>query len=552
MAEGKATTIYELMQPVRCRCGGDVVVKIFENQWFIDYGDPAWKRLAYDNLKEMEIIPTELRTEFEHVIDWLKAKACARKAGIGTKLPWEPEWIIEALSDSTIYMAYYTVAEELKRLSPDPATLGIDFWDYVFLGEGDVSKVSQSTGLSVEDLTRIREEFTYFYPLDCRHSGRDLIPNHLTFMIFNHVGIFPRELWPKGIAVNGSVLMEGQKMSKSLNNIIPLVNAIDRFGADPLRLALMITAEPLKDADFSQELAKTIQDNLDRFYSLSIEIARRDASDDVEPNEVDGWMLSRLQSYVKEATEGMAELRVRKTIHAALYNLNLDMDWYMRRVGNTEKDKTREKTTRALKRRVLDAQVRMLAPFTPHLCEEIWEAMGCEDLVSFASWPKVNDGLFRPDLEEMESIVKASLEDVQNIIKVTGIKPKSITFYTATGWKWKAYLKALELAARNQLDVGTLIRNCFKDEDMKAMVREVPAFARSIVEDVKKSPAETVKLRLNMGTLNEVKLLQDASDFFASELGCEVTVASESDPWIKDPGKRAERAKPYRPAIYVE
>ena len=547
IADGKATTIFELMQPVKCRCGGNVVVKIFENQWFIDYGDASWKRLAHENLKEMEIIPTELRSEFEHVIDWLKEKACARKAGIGTKLPWEPDWIIEALSDSTIYMAYYTVAEELRRLNPDPETLGIDFWDYVFLGEGDASEVSRSTGLPVDDLTRIREEFRYFYPLDCRHSGRDLIPNHLTFMIFNHIGIFPRDLWPRGIAVNGSVLMEGQKMSKSLNNIIPLVNAIDRFGADPLRLALMITAEPLKDADFSQELAKTMQDNLDRFYNQSIEIAKHDVSEEFESNGIDGWMLSRLQSYIKEATEAMSELRVRKAIHAALYNLNLDLDWYVRRIAKAKHDKKRL----SLQRKVLEAQVRMLSPFTPHICEEIWKSLNGEGLVSFAPWPKVDDKLLRTDLEEMESIVKSSLEDVQNIIKVTGIKPKNITFYAATGWKWKVYLKALELSAKDKLDVGTLIRECFKDDELKTMVREVPSFARSIVEDVKKSPADSIRLRLVMGVLNEVKLLQDASDFFESELGCEITVSSESDPWIKDPGKRAERAKPYRPAIFV-
>ncbi|MFQ6053774.1 MAG: leucine--tRNA ligase, partial [Candidatus Bathyarchaeia archaeon] len=551
IAEGKATTLYELMASVKCRCGSDVVVKIFENQWFIDYGDPAWKRMAHENLDEMEITPKELRSEFDHVIDWLKAKACARNVGLGTKLPWAPDWTIEALSDSTIYMAYYTVVKGLNRLRPDPEALDVPFWDYVFLGEGSAEEVTEATGIPLEELEALRAEFEYFYPLDCRHSGRDLIPNHLTFMIFNHDAIFPHSHWPRGIVVNGSVLMEGQKMSKSLRNIIPLVDAVEKFGADPLRLALMITAEPLKDADFSQELARSMQENLEKFYARAMELPAAD-DEEAELSEIDHWMLSRLQGYIEEATEAMAEMRVRKTIHAALYDLNQDLDWYLRRTAARREQGHRGRAVRHVLRTVLDAQVKMLAPFTPHLCEEIWEALGREGFVSLAPWPRADDALIRPDAEELESTVRAILDDVQNIVRVTGIKPTRIHFYMATGWKWKVYLKALELAAEGALNVGSLIREAFKDEELKVRVKEVQAFARAVAEDVKRTPAETVRRRLEMGVVNESKLLQDAADLFEAEFGCEVTVSGESDPWIRDPEGRAARAKPYRPAIYVE
>ncbi|MGB9623031.1 MAG: class I tRNA ligase family protein, partial [Candidatus Bathyarchaeia archaeon] len=414
---------------------------------------------------------------------------------------WEPDWIIEALSDSTIYMAYYTVCRKLKELKPSPESLGLAFWDYVFLGEGDIQSVASSTGISVEDLEELREEFKYFYPLDCRHSGRDLIPNHLTFMIFNHVGIFPSSLWPRGIAVNGSVLMEGQKMSKSLNNIIPLISAIERYGADPLRLSLMITAEPIKDADFSEDIAKTMRENLEKYYSKAIEILKTTSDYVGEFSEIDRWMLSRLQWHIKEATEAMAELKVRKAIHAIFYNLNQDLDWYMRRVEPQKKDESRRRVIDGLLRRVLNVQVRMLAPFTPHICEELWEAMGGEGSVSFAEWPKVDDKLIRLDVEEMESTVKLVLADVENIVKATGMKPSQIIFYVATGWKWKVYLKALTLASKCSLDVGSLIKECFKDEELKMRVKEIPAFARDVAEDVKKMPEETLKLRLSIGAV---------------------------------------------------
>lgn len=549
IADGKAITIYELIRPVQCRCGAEVVVKIFENQWFINYGDLDWKRIVHENLNEMTIIPREFRQEFENVIDWLKAKACARKVGMGTRLPWSPDWIIEALSDSTIYMAYYTVVRHLKRLRPDPETLDVDFWDLIFLGEGSSHAISERTGIPIGELEKMREEFLYFYPLDARHSGRDLIPNHLTFMIFNHTAIFPREFWPRGIYVNGSVLMEGQKMSKSLKNIIPLIEAVREFGADPLRLSLMATAEPIKDADFSRSLARSMRETLERLYERIMEAAQH-RGDPSELRDIDRWMLSRLQRHIAEATEAMEVLRVRKAIHAILYDMHQDLDWYLRRVAPERRE--RGKAIQYVLRKVAETQVRMLAPFTPHLCEELWEALEGGGFVSTAPWPEAEEAEMRPDLEEKETIIKACLEDIQHILRVTGIEPRHIRFYTATTWKWKVYLKALELAVRGELEVGSLIRECFRDEELRVRAREVPEFARGIVEDVVKTPEERLKTRLQMGVVNELRILQDAVEFLKAEFGCDVSICGESDPWIIDPEDRAKRAKPYRSAIYIE
>jgi leucyl-tRNA synthetase len=552
VANGSATTMYEMLEPVQCRCGGEVVVKIFENQWFINYGDPAWKKLAHDNVDMMDIIPRELRQEYHNVIDWLREKACARKAGLGTKLPWSPDWIIEALSDSVIYMAYYTVIKGINEVKPQADQLDEEFWDYVFLGKGKPEKVAEITGFPLENLVSLHDEFTYFYPLDARHSGRDLISNHLTYMVFCHDGIWPREMWPRGIMVNGSVLMEGSKMSKSLNNIIPLINAIELFGADPLRLSLMITAEPLKDADFSADLARNIRDNLEKFYTHTQEIIAQGKGSAENLHDIDRWMLSRLQGYIAEAAEAMQELKVRKTIHAAFYNLNQDLDWYQKRVGRYRDRGDRAPAIKHVEWRVLETQVKMLTPFTPHLCEEIWEQMGGEGFIAFSDWPEVEEELVQRDSEEIEKIVQGMIEDVQKIAKVTGITPEKIHFYTSDGWKWKIYLRALELAMEKRLDVGTLIRDAFKDEEMKARNKLVPGFARVIVDDVIKLSNDELELRHKMGHLNEVSILQDSERFIEGEFGCEVSIAVESDPWIEDPASRANRAKPYRPAIYVE
>src|SRR6185437_467836 len=114
----------------------------------------------------------------------------------------------------------------------------------------------------------IKKEFEYYYPLDSRHSGRDLIPNHLSFFIFNHSILFPETKWPKQIVVNGSVLMDGKKMSKSIGNIIPLRTAIKQYSADSIRVAMLVLGELLQDVDFSFATLKGIYSKLNEMYNF--------------------------------------------------------------------------------------------------------------------------------------------------------------------------------------------------------------------------------------------------------------------------------------------
>lgn len=61
----------------------------------------------------METYGIETRHGFEATLNWLNQWACARTYGLGSKLPWDPQFLVESLSDSTVYMSYYTVANLL-------------------------------------------------------------------------------------------------------------------------------------------------------------------------------------------------------------------------------------------------------------------------------------------------------------------------------------------------------------------------------------------------------------------------------------------------------
>ena len=554
IAEGKATTMYELLnRPVLCRCKTECIVKIVQDQWFIDYGKQEWKALAHKNLDEMEILPEELRSEFNNVIDWLHEKACARKSGMGTRLPWDKNWIIESLSDSTIYMAYYTIVKHIKEHKLQPAQLTDEVFDYVFLGIGKATEIAKKAKLDEKIIEEMHSEFMYFYPLDSRHSGRDLVPNHLTFMIFNHTAIFPEKLWPRQIATNGSVMMEGAKMSKSFGNIIPLREGVAKFGADPIRLSVLSTAELLQDAEFSPAIAKSMRERLERMYKFTSEVAKSSGNAKTSQNlltAIDRWMLSRLQEHIRKATEAMDKLAVRKTINSVLYMLEQDFQWYQKRI--TSQKEKRKNTIECVYRRVLDAQTRMLTPVAPHLCEELWEMMSGKGFASLASWPTADESMLNTEVEENEALVKDVLEDTLNIIKATGMTPKKIYYYTACPWKWKVYLKMLEKASHGEVKMSEVMKELVAEDDLKKNVKEIANFAQKTLKEVNRMPQDRRERVLKMKALEEKAAIEDAKDFLKQRLKAQIMVYSEEDSQRYDPKNRGPLSMPFKPAIYIE
>ena len=139
---------------------------------------------------------------------------------LGTQLPWDKKWVIDSLSDSTIYMAYYTIAHLLhgsaenlsglhgpNQLNLQPEDFSDEVFDYIFLRQP--LPASSSSALSAETLDRLRREFEYWYPMDLRVSAKDLIPNHLTMCLYNHAEIWKDrpEMWPRGIYCNGHIMV---------------------------------------------------------------------------------------------------------------------------------------------------------------------------------------------------------------------------------------------------------------------------------------------------------------------------------------------------------
>ena len=560
ITQGIGTTMYELKNSVKCRCGTTCVVKLLTNQWFINYGNENWKKMAYELIDNMEILPEEIRQEFTNVIDWLKERACARKSGLGTKLPWDDEWIIESLADSVIYMAYYLLSRHISNnqdLQKDEDKILADnlndnFFDYVLLGKNNRDTVAMESKISNQLLEKIRNEFEYFYPVDSRHSGRDLVPNHLAFFIFNHVAIFPKDKWPKQIVVNGSVLMEGKKMSKSLGNIIPLRQAIEEYGADSIRLTMLTSAEILQDSDFSFDLVKGIRAKLFDIYrnmntNLKIFKSQNSLDEDLE----DVWISSRLQSIIMDTTAAIEKFRIREALHTILYLMDNDLEWYEKR--KLAKNKS---IFNNYLREFYETRIKLLSPFAPYFCEEVWELIGNDSYISKAQWPEINQSRISIKSEDNEKLIQNIIFDIQKITKVTKMAPKKISIYTASNVKCMLYRKILDRIQRQVTpNFGQIMKEFINDNEVKELVKRNPDLVKKIIDDILSESENVRERRMKMDSFDEKTPLDDGKSLLISEVGnnqLEVHIYSEDDNDKYDPKQKSKFARPYKPAIYIE
>ncbi len=573
-----AEIFYEFVnKPIKCRCGNECFVKLLNDQWFINYKDKEWKHKVHNYIDELSIIPEDLRQEFHNVVDWLKERACARKSGLGTKLPWDHEWIIESLSDSVIYMAYYIISkfinEQKYSMKKNLNNINESFFDYILLGSGNVQDIAKNCNLSISLIQEIRDEFIYFYPVDSRHSGRDLVPNHLSFFLFNHIAIFEKKFWPHQIVVNGSVLMEGKKMSKSLGNIIPLRTAIQEYGADTIRLAILISSELLQDADFSFDTARSIRIKLLEFYTLSQQILKSNFYNkvsnqnlsldellylDISENEYslqleDRWLISKLQRLINNVTRSMETLRIREALHNILYVFDQHIHWYKKRIN--AKKRSNDNMVNKILILCFSIRIKLLSPFAPFISEEIWNNLGSRSSIVSSKWPTVFNEKIDPLSEESDEFIKRLTLDISNIIKVTRKLPHTIYIYCSSSGKQKIYQKILKIITlTNERNFGNIMKKLIQDPET-SYAKKDPSFVKKTVEDILSESVEARNNRLNLNSLDEISIIKDSEKLISNEIEFEnirINVYSEEEKDKFDPKSKSRFSRPYKPAIYLE
>ncbi|KAM6536876.1 cytosolic leucyl tRNA synthetase [Fusarium falciforme] len=399
---GEAFAYSEPERKVVSRSGDDCIVALMD-QWYLDYGEEAWKQTALkwvDNAdgKGLETYTPETKNGFESVLNWLNQWACARSFGLGSKLPWDPQFLVESLSDSTVYMAYYTIAHYLHndlfgrtkgKGNIGPEQMIDEVWDYLFCRRELSDDILSSSKIPKETLESMRREFEYFYPLDVRVSGKDLIPNHLTFFLYVHLAIFPPEYWPRGVRANGHLMLNGEKMSKSTGNFMTLRDLTLKYGADASRIALADAGDGVNDANFEEDVA---DNNILRLFTLkewSEEMVQN--QDELRSGEInsfqDALFSNDLNAISKEAVEQFANTNYKLALKAGLYELTSARDFYREACAAANL-----KMHKDLVLRYIEVQALLLAVIAPHWSEYIWlEVLKKEGTIHNARFPEVGE-----------------------------------------------------------------------------------------------------------------------------------------------------------------
>lgn len=393
LASNDGDTYYEPEKRIVSRSADECVVALC-NQWYLNYGESEWRAKAQRCLDNMELYHDEVRKNFEASLAWLHEYACSRTYGLGTKLPWDEQWLIESLSDSTIYMAFYTVAHLLQGGSVNaahPGPMGIRpeqmtaaVWDYLFLngplptGKGAISR---------EHLERMRREFVYWYPVDLRVSGKDLIQNHLTFYLYNHATIWADDdtKWPRGVRCNGHLLLNSSKMSKSDGNFLTLTEAIQKFSADGTRLCLADAGDSVEDANFVESSADAGILRLYTFIEWIREMVKQRAQLRTGPADSfnDKVFVSEMNLKTCQADEFYGRMLFKEALRNGFFELQSARDKYRELCGadGMHVDLVFEYIRR---------QALLLAPICPHVSEYIWTTLlGNEQSILHARWPDV-------------------------------------------------------------------------------------------------------------------------------------------------------------------
>ncbi|VVB73415.1 Leucine--tRNA ligase [uncultured archaeon] len=460
--KGLTDKIYEFtVKEVKDRFGHPVIIKSIGGQWFVNYADPKWKALAKECVEQMQTFPAEYKKELPGIIDWLRGRPLVRKRGLGTEFPFAKGWIIEALSDSTIYMAFYVVAKAVNAGKLKVDQIDDAFFDYIYLGNGDSGKLK--CGKAVAD--EVKKEFEYFYPLDVNFGGKEHKTVHFPFFIFHHAAIFDRKFWPKGVFVNWHLIVEGEKMSKSKGNVIFWDDAIGKYGSDAIRFYVAHGTNQWNDFDWKNS-------EMER-YVAHLEGIRRMLDDAIAEkgngSAINKWAEAMFAKRQVAIEEELDRSEIRNAGSLAFFEIRNDLQWMRSRGGTPSRE-------------LLGKWMKMLGVFVPHLAEEYWHKLGNKTLVSAEPWPAAAS--YDESIIKSEDEVRTLVNDLNNLMRI------------------------------------------MKEKKTKLFIYSMP---------------------------NETQYLKDSSEFIRQRFGFDsVAVASVADKDKHDPMKKASKAKPGKPAIYLE
>ena len=529
LSKDLAATMKEFSEEVVCRCKEKVVIKQIPDQWFIKYSDEVLTQESKEYTETMNIFPQEYKSEMPKILDWFDDRAAIRKGSwLGTPFPFKKDWIIEPISDSTLYPAYYLLSNYVNQDKIAAEEMTDKFFDCVFLGIGSPkNKIWED----------IKSDFDYWYPVDINLGGKEHKTVHFPVYVMNHVAVMPEGKRPKGLFVHWWVTQKGkEKISKSKGGAEPILEAATTYGVDAMRLYYAHVGSPFVDVEWNSDIVTKYKNRIANIWKLIQLLSSREEA--VDEN-LDNWLKSTFNRRIQKIDEAFENFDLRVASNEIFFECRKDIQWYLKRGGGNKK----------LLERFISTWIALMTPVTPHLAEELWHR-NHDNLVSVELYPESDPKEISEKDEVGEYLLSEVADDVNEILKVTKIAPKKIHIYVSPVWKQEIFRKALKLATENRLNIGFIMKDVMSDPNKKAIAKEVSQFVGKLPGEIKK--LSDIDRNRYLVTIKEANCLENARDYLKKIFSCDIKIYSADDKDIYDPANKARFAIPLRPAIYIE
>lgn len=419
--EGFLVKIKEHNHNVSChdRCN-TVIEPIISKQWFVKMEELAKPAIEVVKNKKVKFVPERFdKTYFnwmENIQDW----CISRQLWWGHRIP---VWYCKDCGEVIVVTEEPTKCPKCnsEKLQQDNDVLDTWFssalWPFSTLGWPDKTP-----------------DLKYFYPNNTLVTGYDIIFFWVARMVF--AGLYCMDDIPfDTVLIHGIVRdSEGKKMSKSLGNGVDPIEVIDEYGADALRFTLVTGNAPGNDIRYYPERVEAARNfankiwNASRFVLMNLD---KDLMDKYKDNKnytiADKWILSRLNTVVKEVTEniekfelGIASQKIYDFIWGEF------CDWYIELVKPVLYGENEEAKGIAFNvlHKVLETSLQLLHPIMPFITEEIYTHLYTEyESIVISKWPEYDEILKDEKSEkDMEYIIEA-IKSIRNVRTEMNVPP---------------------------------------------------------------------------------------------------------------------------------
>jgi leucyl-tRNA synthetase len=397
-------------------------------------------------------------------------------------------------------MASYTLAANIEKMKIED--INDATFDYIF---SETEKDTEN-----ELVKEMKDEFNYWYPLDMRVSAKELLQNHFIFFLMNHAAIFDEKNWPRSIGINGWLTVNGEKLSKSKGATLTIKKGLEDYGADELRM-IAAAGNGMDDVEWDPDTINTFEPRFE-FVAELMELKKTFESG---PNSFDAYLNSRLIYLTEQTKREMENFRYGAAMSHSFFELYNEIKAYMELGGNDEKTV----------RQAVMAFIKLNHPFFPHITSEIYSRLNTDGSRIQPSWEDYPSGIRNEVLENEVAILRNTIDDIKNVLRLIKRAPKKITLEIAGEKKFELYNKVVAEARRTK-----------NTNEIRKTLRTSDKLLDKLLKNVNRLPEKELNGNL------ELKVLEEGKNYLEKAFGCKVEVSRNTE---------NERAVPGKPAINI-